>query len=208
MHEPYVSVTEEFVDEKVIARSVFITTLVPIETGEQAQEEIKRIRSRYSDATHNCYAYVASDGIRQSDDKEPQGTAGAPMLEVLRKRGASRILAVVTRYFGGVKLGAAGLVSAYGGCVAEALDKADCRRYVYSDVIDIECGYQLVSAVTQGVVKWGASILGTQYGERVVVSACADVSDSAAIIDKIADITAGRASARVVRSAYMPMQSL
>ena len=116
MNDPYISIESAFTYEKVISRSVFIVTLIPIDTGEQAIDEIRRIRSRYSDATHNCYAYIASDGMRQSDDGEPQGTAGAPMLEVLRKRGVGRLLAVVTRYFGGIKLGAAGLVGAYGGC--------------------------------------------------------------------------------------------
>ncbi len=208
MNDPYISIESAFTYEKVISRSVFIVTLIPVDTGEQAIDEIRRIRSRYSDATHNCYAYIASDGMRQSDDGEPQGTAGAPMLEVLRKRGVSRLLAVVTRYFGGIKLGAAGLVGAYGGCVAEALDNAQCRRYVYSDIVSIECGYPLVSTVTQCAVKSGAQVLGSEYGERVEITVCLDSGKSAEVICKIIDASKGKATARVIKSAYMPTQSL
>ena len=107
------SIYEEIV---VINKSKFITTLIPIESQEDAQKNIEIINKKYSDATHNCYAYISNEIAteqRFSDDGEPQGTAGIPMLEVLKKRKMYMTLAVVTRYFGGIKLGAGGLVQAY-----------------------------------------------------------------------------------------------
>ena len=115
MSDGYFCVTGRSEYEIAINRSRFITTLLPIENAEQAFDEIKKISKKYSDATHNCYAFVSNrenTEQRFSDDGEPQGTAGMPMLEVLKKRNVRMVLAVVTRYFGGIKLGAGGLVSA------------------------------------------------------------------------------------------------
>ena len=123
--------------EIVIKKSRFITNLIPIENAENADAELKKICKKYSDATHNCYAYISNiiaTEQRFSDDGEPQGTAGIPMLEVLKKREIYMTLAVVTRYFGGVKLGASGLVSAYTEGVVSALQSADIRTFVFSEV--------------------------------------------------------------------------
>ena len=105
----YKAVDKEFEELIVIQKSKFITTLVPITSQEDAIEKLNIIKKKYSDATHNCYAYISSENAieqRFSDDGEPQGTAGVPMLEVLKKRGVYMTLCVVTRYFGGIKLGA------------------------------------------------------------------------------------------------------
>ena len=132
----FYSVKSEFTREIVISRSRFICTLKPVSDAADAQEFIKSIRKRYPAATHYCYAYIANEGGTEqkfSDDGEPQGTAGQPMLEVLKKRATYKTAAVVTRYFGGIKLGAGGLVSAYTRSVAEALDTkciTCCYRYL------------------------------------------------------------------------------
>ncbi|MGI6879034.1 YigZ family protein [Microbacterium sp. gxy059] len=121
------TIAERVEHELEIRRSRFLTHLVPVSSPEEADEEIARIRKRHWDANHNCVAMVTGttgDQARSSDDGEPSGTAGIPMLEVLRRRGMTDLVAVVTRYFGGVKLGAGGLVRAYGAAVSEALDHA------------------------------------------------------------------------------------
>ena len=130
--------------EITIKKSKFITNLIPIENSEQAERELLKIRKKYSDATHNCYAYISNiiaTEQRFSDDGEPQGTAGIPMLEVIKKREVYLTLCVVTRYFGGVKLGANGLISAYTDSVSLALEKADLRTFVFSLIKRAEVAY-------------------------------------------------------------------
>ncbi len=115
------------VHEIVIKKSRFIATLVPVRSIGEADVEIAALRKQYWDARHNCTALIVGTNAEQqrsSDDGEPSGTAGVPMLEVLRHRDLTDLVAVVTRYFGGVLLGAGGLVRAYSGVVAEALDRA------------------------------------------------------------------------------------
>lgn len=111
----------------MIRKSRFLTRIAHVSSVEQAEAVIADIRKRAWDATHNCTAMVTGllgDQARSSDDGEPSGTAGIPMLEVLRRRELTDVVAVVTRYFGGVKLGAGGLVRAYSSAVSEALDQA------------------------------------------------------------------------------------
>ncbi|WP_193596692.1 IMPACT family protein [Microbacterium sp. YJN-G] len=113
--------------ELVIRKSRFLTHVAPVSSSEQADEIIAAVKKRYWDARHNCSAQVTGlrgDRARSSDDGEPSGTAGMPMLEVLRRRELTDVVAVVTRYFGGIKLGAGGLVRAYSSAVSEALDLA------------------------------------------------------------------------------------
>ena len=113
--------------ETEVKKSRFLCSIARVEDEEQAQAFIASVRKRYWDARHNCTAYVIGDQPRRersNDDAEPAGTAGAPMLEVLRRRGLTDTVAVVTRYFGGVLLGAGGLVRAYGGAVSATLDQA------------------------------------------------------------------------------------
>jgi len=124
--------------ELVIKKSRFIATLVPALSVADADAEIAALRRHYWDARHNCVALIVgrhADQQRSSDDGEPSGTAGVPMLEVLRHRGVTDLVAVVTRYFGGVLLGAGGLVRAYSSAVSEALDTAQLvRRAVLTEV--------------------------------------------------------------------------
>ena len=121
--EVFYSVKNESEHTIVINKSKFITTLAPIDGYEDALEKIKIVSKKYSDATHNCYAFISNESAseqRFSDDGEPQGTAGMPMLDVLKKRKVCKTLAIVTRYFGGVKLGANGL----------EIGRASCRERV------------------------------------------------------------------------------
>ncbi|MER5867752.1 YigZ family protein [Kitasatospora sp. NPDC002040] len=123
--KPYLTVRGSGVHELEIKKSRFICHLARVTDEEQAQAFIAGIRKQYWDARHNCTAFVVGGEQpreRSSDDGEPGGTAGVPMLEVLRRRGLTDTVAVVTRYFGGIKLGAGGLVRAYGSAVSEAVD--------------------------------------------------------------------------------------
>lgn len=116
------TIVKDFRHEIVIEKSRFICTLKKVQNETEAQEFIKNTKKEFWDATHNCSAYVVDElAQRSSDDGEPSGTAGIPMLEVLRKNHLVQTAAVVTRYFGGIKLGAGGLVRAYTNSVAEAV---------------------------------------------------------------------------------------
>lgn len=126
MAAPYRTIRGIVEHEIEIRRSRFVCALAPAATEEAAREFVAERRRLYADATHNCSAYVVGESVRRADDDgEPGGTAGTPMLEMLTRRGFADVAAVVTRYFGGVLLGAGGLARAYGGAVGETLDRAE-----------------------------------------------------------------------------------
>lgn len=195
MSDGYFCVTGRSEYEIVINRSRFITTLVPIENAEQAFDEIKKISKKYSDATHNCYAFVSNrenTEQRFSDDGEPQGTAGMPMLEVLKKRNVRMVLAVVTRYFGGIKLGAGGLVSAYSRSVSEALDNAKVVRCDRAKFYEVVCDYSDFRRLSDEAEK-RAQITATEYGDKVTLSFAITLDNENALIEKLTDVSSGKA---------------
>ena len=125
------TISKDYRKEIIIEKSRFICTLKKVNSEAEAQEFIKAVKKEFWDATHNCSAYIVDDlAQRSSDDSEPSGTAGIPMLEVLRKNQLVGTAAVVTRYFGGIKLGAGGLVRAYSGSVAGALKECGLAQRV------------------------------------------------------------------------------
>ncbi|MDR1799184.1 MAG: IMPACT family protein [Bifidobacteriaceae bacterium] len=137
----YVFLSGPVSNEQVIKKSRFITQLFPLTDPEAARALIQAVRKEHYQARHHCSASIvgpAGEWQRSNDDGEPAGTAGAPMLEVLRRRQVSDILAVVTRYFGGTLLGAGGLVRAYAGGVTAALDQARLVRKVWRDIVHVE----------------------------------------------------------------------
>ena len=153
-----------------IRRSVFITTLSHIESAEEAEGVVRAVRKKYSDATHNCYAYIADESgleARFSDDGEPGGTAGQPMLEVLKKQGLRKVVAVVTRYFGGIKLGAGGLVRAYSGCVAENLDAAEKLNFLPCEEYRYTVGYESADICSRFFEKNDCELKNTEYSAEV-----------------------------------------
>lgn len=158
--------------EIVITKSRFVTTVAPVSGVEDADRVIAEVRRRYWDARHNCTAMVTGvlgDQARSSDDGEPSGTAGVPMLEVLRRRELTDVVAVVTRYFGGVKLGAGGLVRAYSTSVSEALDAAvlvrrEALTQVRFDVDHADAG-RLDNVLRDWVRHHHATLGPTEYGQ-------------------------------------------
>ncbi|MDR2091486.1 MAG: YigZ family protein [Clostridiales bacterium] len=179
----YYSIESGTTEKTVIKKSVFIASAFPIESAEEAEIAVGRIKREYYDATHNCYAYIAGGNeARFSDDGEPQGTAGLPILSVLKKRGLNKILVIVTRYFGGVKLGAAGLVSAYSESALNVLNGADIKKYVYSSELKLRFDYSFINAA-DGVLKdfgENVKVCGAEYSENVLYSvfAAEDFCDS------------------------------
>ena len=197
----YLCVAQRFRCETVVRKSRFIATLIPIVDWDDATQQIKQIRKEFSDATHHCYAVVcdgSGNAQRFSDDGEPQGTAGMPMLDVLRKRGVCRTLAVVTRYFGGVKLGAHGLVGAYAGSVADALDRAPMTRYKSAEAYCVHCDYGVADKLMQSVRAAGGATDAPVYGNGVEFCFRIAPHMPQALSDRIADLTQGRADVRKI----------
>ena len=151
----YIRVKNSIEKEITIEKSRFICYTKMVETEEDAKVFVDGIRKKHPFATHNCYAYVVERGniARFSDDGEPQGTAGIPMLEVLKNRNLKDTAVVVTRYFGGIKLGAGGLVRAYSSCTSAGLDEADVEENILSDLLKIKFGYDKYSLFLKFIEK-------------------------------------------------------
>ena len=142
------TIARDFRAETVIEKSRFICTLKKVHTEEEAQEFIKTVKKEFWDATHNCSAYVVDElAQRSSDDGEPSGTAGIPMLEVLRKNKLVGTAAVVTRYFGGIKLGAGGLVRAYSGSVAAAIRECGLAEKILMSTFSFEVDAAVIGKI-------------------------------------------------------------
>ncbi|MBQ9485976.1 MAG: YigZ family protein [Clostridia bacterium] len=153
----------------VIERSKFVCSVKGVNSEEEAKGFINSVRKKHSLANHNCYAYIADDkGLTQkfSDDGEPQGTAGMPMLGVLKARGLYKVVVVVTRYFGGIKLGAGGLVRAYSGAVAKTLDAAETKEFFQTDFIAAELTYSQHKKMPRIA---DCEVVSVDYGQVVTV---------------------------------------
>ena len=178
----------------IIERSRFIGKVFTVKTEDEAREYINSVKKEHPFATHNCYAYVAERGAiaRFSDDGEPQGTAGMPMLEVLKNRGLSDTLVVITRYFGGIKLGAGGLVRAYSSTAAAALDEAGVEELRPSTVIKVVVAYDKYSAFLKFCEKRTIITTDTAYGENVEITVAVPTEDAAEFKEKLTDFMAGK----------------
>ena len=159
--------------EIVEKKSKFIANIFYVESREEAEEKIKEVNKKYHDARHNCYAYriVTEDGIieKSSDDGEPSGTAGAPMLTILSKNNYANILVIVTRYFGGILLGTGGLVKAYSSSCALGIEKAGIIEKNIADLYKIEVNYTDVDKFKYFAKNNDIIILKEEYLENVIL---------------------------------------
>ena len=141
----------ETITEIVIEKSRFIASAIHVDSAEQAVEFVNAKRKKYFDATHNCYAYIAGDKAKYSDDGEPQGTAGLPIYECIKNNGLDYVCVVVTRYFGGIKLGAGGLVRAYSGACAEVLKSCDKLHMTDCTRAEVAIDYNLLKPLRKAL---------------------------------------------------------
>ena len=178
----------EFVEK----RSRFIGHVWPVDSEEEARARIEGTKKRHYDARHNCWCYILKDGpVRYSDDGEPQGTAGQPMLNVFQREGVVNVCCVVTRYFGGILLGAGGLVRAYTQSAKDALDAAGVsvvRRWV--EVL-LPCSYAQFERVKLETEKFGGVIADTDYGADVALTVLLPEERAEACLAHLLDATAG-----------------
>jgi uncharacterized YigZ family protein len=194
--ERYATVAAEGVHEIEISRSRFRCALSPAATEEGAREFVARVRAEHPGASHNCWAYVigADGGVQKaSDDGEPGGTAGVPMLRMLTRREIRYAVAVVTRYFGGTKLGAGGLIRAYGGVVGEALDAVGTRTRRRLRQVTVTAGHQHAGRLENDLRAKGHAVEKVTYGAEVSIELALPDSDMHLFSAWLADSTAGGA---------------
>ena len=150
-----------------VKKSQFICHLFPTKTNKESKEIILKVNEQYNDATHNCTAYIVSDGEGFDDDGEPGGTAGKPMINVLRKNDLHNVTAIVTRYFGGIKLGAGGLVRAYSKSVLEAINEAEILEVELYEVYTLVFEYSDIKLVDGEVRNNNLEVTGKDYSDKV-----------------------------------------
>jgi uncharacterized YigZ family protein len=171
-------------------RSIFISRALRVDSEEEALEFIASIKKQHRDATHNVFAYHINKGViaRYSDDGEPQGTSGMPTLETIRKKGVDNVCVVTTRYFGGILLGAGGLVRAYSHAAALAIDEAQIITYEPYDEYEIVCSYSDYQKYNSYFSDIGLIIDSTDFAENVTVRFAVKSNLSQRIEEKIVEI--------------------
>jgi uncharacterized YigZ family protein len=194
-------------------RSRFIGQVWPVESEAQARERIAETKSKYYDARHHCWCFclrgaggaVLSDtnAVRYSDDGEPQGTAGQPMLEVFRRGGIENVLCVVTRYFGGILLGSGGLTRAYAHTAKLALDSAGIAQMRLWTCIDIVSPYSLLERIKNEIDTVGGISENTAYGADVTVSALFPEKLTSIFEKRLADMTSGTVASVITGEKYI-----
>ena len=192
-------------DSFVEKKSEFISYVSRADTEQQAKEFIESIKNKHRDATHNVYAYVLKDtGIaRCSDDGEPSGTAGMPVLEVIKREGLSGVCVVVTRYFGGILLGAGGLVRAYAKAAKLGLDQAGTAVFTEHITFDVTVSYAEYERITRDLPKYGCACRDTAFSENVRLSLSCENKDFDRARAFLSDATSGKAECVITGCAFL-----
>lgn len=182
--------------EIVEKKSRFLGKIKKVETEEEALEFIESIKKQYWDARHNCFAYIIGtkgETVRCSDDGEPSGTAGKPMLEVLQNQELRNVVVVVTRYFGGVLLGTGGLVRAYTQATQEALKEAQVATMTPMSVMTVQTDYNAIGKIKYVLAQEETPVLNEEYAADVVVTMAVSQSQKDYMIKKLTEVTNGKA---------------
>lgn len=202
---PYKIVVQGGEGEIVEKKSRFIATVQPVETEEEAVAFIESMKKKYWDARHNCSAFVLgskNEITRCSDDGEPGGTAGRPMLEVLLGQDVHNVAVVVTRYFGGVLLGTGGLVRAYTKAVQEGLSNSQIATLAYGTRVRIETDYNGIGKLQYILGKAGISILNSEYTDVVNLEVFFLQEQKDGILKEMTEATAGKCKFEEIESKY------
>lgn len=173
------SIDNVYEDLIVINKSKFFSFAYPVFSESEAKEYLDKLNRKYSDATHICYAYsISSPRLEKADDNgEPSGTAGKPLLELIKKKGLENVLLVVVRYFGGIKLGAGGLVRAYTNSGNVVLEKANVVQIVNLDKLEIEGDIAIGAKISNLILSLGGTILETKYSDKVIIHCVGDLEN-------------------------------
>lgn len=201
--EEYLVPTGYGEDEFTEKRSRFIGRIWPVETEEEALSRIQEMKKQHYDATHNCWAYIIHGGaVRFSDDGEPGGTAGMPMLQVLQRKGLSNVVCVVTRYFGGILLGAGGLVRAYTRGAKIAVDAAGKSIKRVWTVLYVPCPYSFYERVKLEIEAFGGILRSTDFGAEVDMEILFPQANTKPFLDRLTDLTSGTVEGMEIGQEY------
>ena len=207
--KPYKSVKQCSEAEYTVNRSRFIGRCVPVESEEAALCLLGDIRKKHWDATHNCFAYRIGENAaaRFSDDGEPGGTAGKPIMDVLTGRGLTNVLCVVTRYFGGILLGAGGLVRAYSKSAADAVTKAGVVSYLPGTILDIPMDYSRYGAL-EGFIRANAEVRNVAFAQNVVVTVAVEDTNLLKFMKEVTERSDGRCTPVTIGTGYMKKEEI
>ena len=200
----YKTVAGEGFAEIIEKKSRFISHVRPVSDEKAAIDMINDIRAMYPDASHHVYAYICrkQNACRYSDDREPSGTAGMPVLDVLRHDELTDVCVVVTRYFGGTLLGTGGLVRAYSGCAKAGIENAKIASMVYSHFFEITLDYSLLGKIQYVISENNYTLLDTSFDENVTLNLSVRASESEQMVKKITEASLGKAIITKVSEDY------
>ena len=187
-------------------RSSFLGHVRMVETEDEAKTFVAEMKKKYYDERHNCWCIIKDGAVRYSDDGEPQGTAGIPMLEVLKREGVTNVVCVVTRYFGGVLLGTGGLLRAYTKSAKDALDAAGIsvvRRWVMAE---LACTYSLLERLKLECTAANGLVSDVEYSTDVCLKLLLPEDGVEDFSRRIADVTAGASRLAIIGEIYKPVR--
>lgn len=207
--KPYKSVKQCSEAEYTVNRSRFIGRCFPVDSEEAALCLLGDIRKKHWDATHNCFAYRIGENAaaRFSDDGEPGGTAGKPIMDVLTGRGLTNVLCVVTRYFGGILLGAGGLVRAYSKSAADAVTKAGVVSYLPGTILDIPMDYSRYGAL-EDFIRANAEVRNVAFAQNVVVTVAVEDTNLLKFMKEVTERSDGRCTPVTIGTGYMKKEEI
>ncbi|CAI3459949.1 YigZ family protein [Enterococcus cecorum] len=206
MKEAYFTIYQNGEHQIEIKKSKFICHLFRIENEEQAKEYIAKIKKEHYKANHNCSAYMLGENFeiqRSSDDGEPSGTAGVPMLEVLKKNQLQNTLAIVTRYFGGIKLGAGGLIRAYSTSVSEALKEIGIVQGKLQQILDIIIDYPQLGKLQNYLENEQIAIQEIDYLKQITVKVAIDINQCESFQNALIDLFNNQLSIQILDQKYV-----
>ena len=204
--ESYLVPFQEAESEFTEKRSRFISHVWRVESEAEARARIEEVRKKHYDARHNCWCYLLQEGgtVRYSDDGEPQGTAGQSMLNVFQRQEVWNACCVVTRYFGGVLLGAGGLTRAYARGARDALEAAGAARMQLWTVWDVPCTYPLLERVKLEAAGCGGVVRDADYGADITLRAAFPAGGAEIFAPRLTELSAGRLSMAPAGEEYLP----
>jgi len=196
------SIKAPITDEFEVKNSRFITYLIPLDTVDNAKNELMTIKQKHPDANHHCSAYIIGDNQeiqKADDDGEPSQTAGVPILDVFKKNEITNVLCVVVRYFGGVKLGAGGLIRAYSKGASEALKKATLTQKQKYDYLEIRGSFDSIG-ILEHLIGEHATLLSRDYGEDVIFNVSILSRDRESFEARLIESTQNKVSINIIKS--------
>ena len=199
---PFADCETEFTEK----RSRFITHLWRVESEEEARARIEEMKKKYYDARHNCWCYLVRDGsvVRYSDDGEPQGTAGQPMLNVFQRQEVWNVCCVVTRYFGGVLLGAGGLTRAYTKGAVDAMTESGIARMSLWTLWDVPCTYPLFERMKLEIAACHGVVRDAEYGQDIILHAAFPAGAAEKFQERLTELSAGQITMEPTGEEFLP----